>query len=138
MTELYIPGLGVTDVLAVRANNTSKAYDHRLSFKLNPMTQQYCSYMEMPRGWDPPEIPVKGWDHIPSEDELNLWLAEHDAEKHGDELRTAMNKRNAQRKAEQVYANSEHNGDVADHLDHIIRKSGEHPWHRSLRKIPKK
>lgn len=135
MSSIYLPGQGLVDIDVARAHAASQEYDRRCSFKRHPESGQWCNFMQMPRGFDPPEVPVKGWDHIPTPDEVKKFLSESDAEKHGDKLRQNLNARNEKRKGESRYAQEQKDGEAAEYMDHIIRKGGDHPFHRSLRKV---
>jgi hypothetical protein len=141
MSTLYVPGLGDVTPKHLRVHKAVKEYEERCSFKRNPDTGQMCVYITMPRGWDPPEIPVVGWNEeaIPHEDDVVKWLYQHDASRHGDKLRQDMNKRNEDRKKAAWYdLENDHVEATAEAMEFEIRKAGEHPNHKSLRKVPKK
>lgn len=137
--QIYLNGRGNVDANVYKAHMAANEYESRCSFERNLDTGQWCIFIEIGREYDPPKIPVRGWDYVPEPDEITRYLHEHDMARHGQRLRTDMNARNQKRREDQWHAATDDLTDeVAEVMAHKIEKAGEHPWHTSRRKVGKK
>lgn len=138
--QIYVPGQGNVDLSVYRANQAANEYDERLTFKQHPESGQWCVFISTERGlgFDNNEFPVLGFDDVPIPDEVKRRLYETDAVRHGDRIRSEMNKRNEARKAETEYRLDQQASATAEKMEHAIRKAGDAPYHKSFRKRTQK
>lgn len=134
MAQIYLPGLGMVDPAVKRAHDAANEYDERLSFKQHE-NGQWAVFIAMPRGSDPPELPVLGFGYeIPHPDEIKKRLYESDSVRHGNTLLDMMNRRNAELLKEQERGVREHIGDAAERIEHEVHKLGLTDYKKSFRK----
>lgn len=128
MSEIYIPGQGVTDLEGRALDRFVNQYDERLSFKRNQVTGDFCIYIECERGSDPPEVPVIGFGpNMPSRDEVEQRLYHADTMRHGEAMLKAMNAHNEKIKDEARYHASQGTKDTTERIEKLMRKHGLSP-----------
>lgn len=115
-----------------RAHDTSvavKEYDPRLGFGRNEETGQWVIFMrqgetEDSRGGD---LPILGFDDIPSPDAAKKKLYETDALRRGDEILDSINRHNDEINQRFADAADEATGEAAEYLEWFHRQQGTHP-----------
>lgn len=138
MSEIYIPGQGVTNLEGRGLDRFVNEYDERLSFKRNPATGDFCIYIRMERGSDPPEVPVIGFGpNMPSRDEVQRRLYNADTMRHGERLLNAMNEHNERLKQVGRDAADEAAWDTTERIEKFMRKHGKSPIVKSTRVRPR-
>ncbi len=127
MTQIWVPGYGRVNSDIVKVDRKVNEYNERLSFKQNPHNGQFCVFMSMPHGHDPPEIPVLGFEGIPSPDAAIARLYEADTLRHGEAIFDRIVRRNAEIKAYYDEKAKEATGQLAEAIEVAHRKKGTHP-----------
>jgi hypothetical protein len=130
MRTLYIPGIGETNL---EINKAVREYDDRLTFAQNERSKQWCVFIKVEG--DEPDVPVLGYDHVPSRDQVIKDLYCADTWRHGPEalLREIDKKNEAWRKAKKD-AYAEVAGEVAEAIEYGLHKEGKTPYLVSTRK----
>jgi hypothetical protein len=130
MSTIYVPGIGETNL---EINRAVKEYDDRLTFAQNEKTRQWCVYIKVEG--DEPDVPILGYDSVPSRDKVIKDLYCSDTWRHGPEvlLREIDKKNEAWRKAKKDKS-AEASGEVAEALEYGLHKEGKTRYHVSTRK----
>lgn len=117
---------------AIAARKAAKEYDANLDFGKNEKTGQWCVYlmqgtMEGSRKGD---LPVLGFDRIPSPDEVKKRLYESDAVRKGKELLDAVNRNNDEINQGFEKRTVEAEGELAEAFEWGMRTEGMTPHKR--------
>lgn len=125
------------DRAASAASKAAKEYDARLGFGRNEETGQWVVFMrqgetEETRGGD---LPILGFETIPSPDEVKKRLYESDAVRRGSEILAAINRHNDEVRQQFEDAADDASGEAAEYFEHFMRKDGKHPRPRIF--VPK-
>lgn len=136
LTHVWTPPRAY-DRLAAEVSKAVREYDDRLGFGQNPDNGQWCIFMrqgttEETRGGD---LPILGFQTIPSPDEAKKKLYQTDARRRGEEILNALNRHNEQVEQRFEDAASEASGEAAEAMEWFNRQMGTHPVPRVF--IPK-
>lgn len=117
------------DRLAASVAKAVREYDDRLGFGINPDNGQWCVFMrqgtiEGARGGD---LPILGFQTIPSPDEALERLFKTDARKRGEEILNELNAHNETIERKFADAADEAIGETAEYLEWFTRQTGNHP-----------
>ena len=118
-----------SDRRAHDASLAAKEYDARLGFGRNEETGQWVIFIrqgesEDSRGGD---LPILGFDDIPSPDAVKKRLYESDAIRRGDEILDSINRHNDEINQTFADAADEATGEAAEALEWFHRVNGTHP-----------
>ena len=105
----------------------SKDYDKRLFFRQHPDTNDWCVFVEMPRGEDP--YPVVGWPdgYLPDVNTVMDRIKEGDTLRNGDRMYNESVKSQFAHKAELERKSSEASEMAAEVAEFAMRKQGLSP-----------
>lgn len=131
---LYVPGYGLMSREEIDIDQICKKHDSNLVFRRNPQTGYMTIFQRLMRQnvyvrnesdnlVDGDLFPIIAYpDRMPSPDEVEKWLWEHDAYRFN--LVDQVQKRNGERikASEKVYQEKRTEGAVR--LEHLIRKDG--------------
>lgn len=124
MTNIWVPP-SYRDRGLVEARRAVKDYDSELEFGLNEQTGQWCVFI--PQGTNgvtmERDLPVLGFNHIPTRDEVQKRLYESDARRRGYEILDAIQRHNDQLHAEQAKI-SDADREVAEKFAWGFKKMG--------------
>jgi len=117
------------DRLAAAVSRAVAEYDDRLGFGINPDNGQWCVFMrqgssEAARGGD---LPILGFQTIPSPDEAIERLHRTDARKRGEEILNEINAHNEKIERKFADAADEAIGETVEYMEWFNRKLGTHP-----------
>ena len=135
--EILVPGRGLVNVAAMRADEAAREYDERLNFGFNPTNGDWCVFIKLPRDYEyapyfiegNPVAIVLGFgrDNIPSPERIKQRLWETDSYRHGDQLLKNLNEANEKLKKEQAEKVDEQIQEAAERAEHALRHMGESP-----------
>lgn len=136
IAPIWVPP-GSYDRAAKAVSKAVREYDERLGFGINQETGQWCIFMrqgetEETRGGD---LPILGFNTIPSPDEAKRRLYETDARKRGDEILNNLRRHNEEINRRFEDAASDASGEAAEAMEWFNRKVGTHPVPRVF--VPK-
>lgn len=108
------------------ARKAAKEYDSNLDFGKNDRTGQWCVYLMQGtiEGARKGDLPVLGFNHIPSPDEVKKRLYESDAVRHGKELLDSINRHNEDINDTFREATEDAEGQLAEAFEWGMRKEG--------------
>ena len=127
-TQVWVPHKSY-DRLAAEVSRAVREYDDRLGFGINPDNGQWCVFMrqgssEVARGGD---LPILGFQTIPSPDQAIERLHQTDARKRGEEILNEINAHNETINRKFADAADEAIGETAEWLEWFNRKADTHP-----------
>lgn len=137
---VYVPGRGNVNSKAYRVDRALREYDERLSFQFHPETRQWCAFMQMPRGHEPPEIPVYGFDppeRIPEVHEALQKIEEMDTLRHGQAIWNRIVRDSEAIRAAREAQAAEGTEALAEAVEFHRRKSGETKYTKVHMAVPK-
>lgn len=124
MSQIWVPP-SYRDRGLVEARKAVRDYDPELDFGLNERTGQYCVFI--PQGTNnvtmERDLPILGFDHIPSRDEVQKRLYESDARRRGHEILTSINRHNDKIQADSA-AVSDQDREMAEQFAWGFQKMG--------------
>ena len=125
------PGLEAREANAARM--AAKEYDPNLDFGKNEKTGQWCVYLMQGtiEGARKGDLPVLGFDKIPSPDEVKKRLYDSDAVRMGKELLDQINKHNDDIHQEYRDRTTNAEGQLAEAFEWGMRKENMTP-HRKI------
>lgn len=128
MTHVWTPPRSY-DRLAHEVSVAVREYDERLGFGKNPDNGQWCIFMrqgnsEETRGGD---LPILGFQTVPSRDEALRRLYESDARKRGAEILAQINRHNEEINRKFEDAADDASGQTAEVMEWFARQAGQHP-----------
>jgi hypothetical protein len=117
------------DRAAAAASQAAKEYDARLGFGRNEETGQWVVFIrqgesEETRAGD---LPILGFQTIPSPDEVKKRLYESDAVRRGSEILDAINRHNDEIQQRFKDAADDAIGETAEAMEWFNRQAGTHP-----------
>jgi hypothetical protein len=130
--NIVVPGRGVVNLDAERVNRAVQEYDERLRFGFNEVNGDWVVYIKMPRGFDAayyiegePVYPVLGFQkRIPPVDEALGRIRLSDSWREGSRIYDRMVKAQERARAAQEAEAADLTGDVAERIEHEMRKQG--------------
>jgi len=137
---VYIPGKGNVNLKAHRVEQAVHEYDERLSFQFNPVQRQWCIYMQMPRGHEPPEIPVYGFnppEQIPEPHEAVAQLHKMDTVRRGEEIWALIERNSREFRKKKEAAAKEGTDALAEVVEFHNRQAGKTKYGSVNMAIPK-
>lgn len=108
------------------ARKAVKDYDPELEFGLNEQTGQYCVFI--PQGTNgitmERDLPILGFNHIPSRDEVQKRLYESDARRRGYEILDNIRRHNEALEKESEFKAQDASEQLAEAAEWGMRKMG--------------
>ncbi|HEY6018882.1 MAG TPA: hypothetical protein VIY48_03035 [Candidatus Paceibacterota bacterium] len=129
--SIWVPS-SMQDREAAKINAVVRRYDPDLGFGKNEQTGQWCVFMRQgsTQMADNKDLPVLGFNHIPSEDEVMHRLHKTDARRRGREILDELNKHNEDIREVKRKGAEDAAGIAAEAWDWFLRKDGTHPFPR--------
>ena len=132
LTKLWLPE-SHADKALVSLNRAVREYDERLRFMRNEVNGDWVVAMLMPHGEAP--IPVLGFGfELPDPAEVLKKMHEIDTKQHGDQILESIWKNNEQLKAAAAARAEDGEWRYAEGLEFLMRRDGQTPYMKSLRK----
>jgi hypothetical protein len=130
--NIVVPGRGVVNLDAEKVNRAVQEYDERLRFGFNERNGDWVIYIKMPRSFDAayyiegePVYPVLGFkDKIPQVDEAVGRVRLSDSWREGSRIYDRMIAAQERARAAQEADAADITGDVAERIEHQVRKEG--------------
>jgi hypothetical protein len=122
ISNIWLPGRGLTDLAERRADEFAQEYDENLRFGRNGDTGQYCVFL-IRRGHDP--LPILGFDEVPSNDYLARRLYQADAQRRGEEILDEMNRSNESLENAGLTDADDAAGTLAEGFEWLMRTQGQ-------------
>jgi hypothetical protein len=137
MSSLYLPGVGMVNLTAMRVHQAVVEYDERLIFSQHPENGQWCIFMKMPSDYETAVqidgnnvLPLLGFRDIPHPEDAVKRLWEADTLRQGEQWLDEMNRRNEKLKKSKAVAADEATEQAAEALEWFNRQAGTHPQAR--------
>ena len=117
------------DRAAAAASQAAKEYDARLGFGRNEETGQWVVFMRQGETAETKagDLPILGFETIPSPDEVKKRLYESDALRRGSEILAAINRHNDEVRQTFADAADDAIGETAEAMEWFNRQLGTHP-----------
>lgn len=121
----FVRGRGAVDSDVLAVDRAVHEYDERLYFDRNQETGDWCVYLKtIPQE---PDLPLLGFQEIPSPEAALRRLYKADTLRHGEEVLDGMRRRNHDALEPLRQKADDAAGQLAEGLEVLHRKMGSHP-----------
>lgn len=127
--SIWVPQHAADDRQAWKVHQAVKRYDENLAFGRNEQTGQWCIFLRQgtSQATTTNDLPVLGFDDIPSVDAALDKLRASDARRRGQDILKELDKHNRSINEERQRAADDAVGEAARAFEWGYRKMGKHP-----------